>query len=1324
MKLTLRTAFVPICIAVLIALLLGQTARVSLAAGQETKRVFVLNSFNRGYTWTDNMLRGIDEAFGASGLNVETYVTFMDMKRIPPTPQYFSQLKALIQEGYQGVRFDAVLACDNDALEFLRQYRDELFPGVPVVFVSVNDFDAGMLDGRNDITGTSENTDYQGTLELALKLRPATKNIVVVVDATTTGQAHRSAVEKIRSRFPASLTFTYLSLADMTLNELAQKLSQLSSDSSVLLLQHFVDKDGTSYTVQESTPLLTASSAVPVFVVTDIRLGLGALGGHVVSGYLHGYTAAQMVVRILSGTAIQSIPVLLDSPNQYLFDYRVLQRFNIAENNLPPGSILLNKPVSVFDVYRNEIVAVIGVFLVLCGFLAYLLLEIRRRRRIEAALRESEANYRSVFEQAAEGIFIADAQGQYLDVNPSGCQMLGYTRDEILRLHMRDLLASDDPARAPLRLPELQRGETMASERHMQCKDGRQLTVEISGKQLPDGRVLGIVHDLSARRQAEEALRQNQQMLVQVLNTVPQSIFWKDRASVYLGCNAVFARAVGLSAPEAIVGRTDFDLPWPRAEAEAYRVDDQAVMETAAPKQHIVEPLQQVDGTRLWVDTTKTPLTDPEGRVFGLLGVYTDVTERRHAEAALRESEARYRRLFENAVLGIFQSTLSGQVITVNAAFARMFGYASPEEVQTTVKDIGGDIFADPGRRAEVDRLRAADPTRTSFENLYRRKDGSTFTGQLNMQPVLDAVGQVVGFEGLIEDISARKQAEQLVQAQQEELLAQNEELQTQGQALLKVEAELRRLNADLEQRVADRTDELRLTNAALVRAARAKDEFLASMSHELRTPLTGILGLSEALHLEVYGVLTERQLKAVDAMHTSGEHLLDLINDILDVAKLGAGKVELQPGPVKVAEVCQASVQVIQQLAQQKKLRLGTNLDLAVDVIRADARRLKQMLVNLLSNAVKFTPEGGSVSLEVTGDPAQNVVRFTVADTGIGIAPEDLPRLFKAFVQLDSRLSRNYAGTGLGLALVMGMAELHGGGVQVESAGVPGQGSRFTVSLPWTPGLQLPETAAESEPSLALRAHQALVVEDTPEAAEQLARYLTELGIASVVHPGGEGAAAHAATLQSDVILLDLLLPDVPGWQVLAELKANPRTRAIPVVVVSVVDDRPQAERLGAAGYLVKPVARTDLQHALDLVRARGAQAAPAADGTGPRVLVVDDSQLVLDAVGDFLAANGFQVEVAREGGEALDLARAHRPAVILMDIQMPGMDGLEAIRRLRAEPDPALAATPIIALTALVMPGDRERCLTAGANDYLSKPVALHELTRKLAQFIVAQA
>jgi signal transduction histidine kinase/CheY-like chemotaxis protein len=414
-----------------------------------------------------------------------------------------------------------------------------------------------------------------------------------------------------------------------------------------------------------------------------------------------------------------------------------------------------------------------------------------------------------------------------------------------------------------------------------------------------------------------------------------------------------------------------------------------------------------------------------------------------------------------------------------------------------------------------------------------------------------------------------------------------------------RAEAALEEERALLAQRVAERTMDLQAANAELARAARLKDEFLASMSHELRTPLTAILGMAEVLRMEAYGPLTEKQVKGMISIDESGRHLLDLINDILDLSKIEANKLELEIGSVSVESVCQSSLQFIKQTAHKKDIKVSFTLDNAVSILQVDERRFKQILVNLLSNAVKFTPEEGKIGLEVVGDTAQQMAHFIVWDTGIGISQEDMEQLFEPFVQLDSKLSRHYSGTGLGLALVYRMVKMHGGEVSVESEGVPERGSRFTVSLPW------------SEP-----------------------------GKAEAVEP-----VASDASSTSDV-------------------------------------STPQ------------PIPTTEAQSAL--------------------ILVVEDEETTATLLTDYLLVSGYRITIAQNGVEALEQARIKKPDVIVMDIQMPEMDGLEATRRLRA--DAELSSIPVIALTALAMHGDRERCLAAGANDYLSKPVNLKQLVEAI--------
>jgi CheY-like chemotaxis protein/anti-sigma regulatory factor (Ser/Thr protein kinase) len=444
----------------------------------------------------------------------------------------------------------------------------------------------------------------------------------------------------------------------------------------------------------------------------------------------------------------------------------------------------------------------------------------------------------------------------------------------------------------------------------------------------------------------------------------------------------------------------------------------------------------------------------------------------------------------------------------------------------------------------------------------------------------------------------------------------------------------------------------------------------------------------------------------------------------------------EFQIAPVSLESLCQSSLTFVKQQAHQKNIKLSSKIAKGVEDIEVDERRIRQVLINLLSNAVKFTPEGGEVWVEVEADAESEILRLSVIDTGIGIAPENIDKLFKPFVQLDSSLSRRYAGTGLGLALVRRIVELHGGSISLESD--LSKGSRFTVTLPWKQSDGMVQSSVEREQTLVELPdiHQALIVEDSETAAKQMARYLAELGSAAFIHPCGEGTIEAAQRFNPDVIILDLLLPNVSGWEVLQELKANPATQHIPVLVVSVVDERSRALSLGASEYLLKPISRLQLQSTLSKIffqapqrsgntalvvigeGGRSAASMPQSERQLPLILLAEDNEANISTLIDYLQLHEFRVSLARNGIEAVQMAKQQKPDLILMDIQMPEMDGLEATRRIRAEAD--LATIPIIALTALAMPGDRETCLAAGATEYLTKPVSLKKLVNLITQYI----
>ena len=556
-------------------------------------------------------------------------------------------------------------------------------------------------------------------------------------------------------------------------------------------------------------------------------------------------------------------------------------------------------------------------------------------------------------------------------------------------------------------------------------------------------------------------------------------------------------------------------------------------------------------------------------------------------------------------------------------------------------------------------------------------------------------------------------------------------------------------IRADItERKLAE--DDLRQTHAALsvanaeLEATRLKSEFLANMSHELRTPLNAILGLSEALREQTYGSLTPRQSQSLDTIHSSGEHLLSLINDILDLSKIEAGKLELNLAQVNVSEFCESCLVFVRTQAMQKKIGVTFEHDDNVAQLSVDPRRLKQILVNLLTNAVKFTPNGGHIGLSVTAPKGDDVVRFTVWDTGIGIAIDDAAKLFRAFTQIESGLTRPQEGTGLGLALVAKLVELHGGSVTLESE--LGKGSRFIVTLPMVDAAASKTSArfifsSEMDAPVGGRVsgarhgnlevkdvvparvyRRALLIEDDPTAADLLVRHLCALGLTSVVHPRGEQSVDEVLREQPDVILLDIQLPNDSGWVVLTRLKENPLTRDIPVVIVSVVDAPEKSRSLGAAAHFTKPVSREQLKLFLQPSQASADVAdtgkmlgqsltrnfAHAKDS--PMILMAEDNMANIQTVGGYLEAKGYNMQYAYNGQVAVTLARQLQPSLILMDIQMPVMDGLTAIKKIST--DIVMKDIPIIALTALAMPGDRERCLAAGATEYISKPVKLKEL------------
>jgi PAS domain S-box-containing protein len=782
---------------------------------------------------------------------------------------------------------------------------------------------------------------------------------------------------------------------------------------------------------------------------------------------------------------------------------------------------------------------------------------ITERKQAEEKLRESERKYRDLLNEMKDSVWVSDLEMNFMDANDTALRVTGYTRDEILAMKISDLATRTDPEQFSALLEKLSKDTAVMFEALHRAKDGREIPVEVNVSLMTfEGKpaMMGIARDISERKQTEERLRESEEKYRGLIESLDSVIALVDGDGRFGYMNEVAARQLGGTVQD-FIGRSISELFPPEVAALQLSGIHKIFREG---RSHTSENLSFIQGQPRWYRNNLQPIHDEHGTITQVLVNATDIHDLKTLqqelqelnetlEARVKERTAQIQDLYDNAPSGYQSVDQNGNIISINQTGLRWLGYTKDELLGRHITTIFPVAIVEANLPVLI-----RDGVIRDLEFKITRKDGSRFPVLLNAVAVYDQDGQFIRSRGTLIDITERKRAE----------------------------------------------DALKDAIQELERALRVKDEFLANMSHELRTPLNAIIGLSDSMLEGFTGDLNPKQQKYISTVLDSGQHLLSLINDILDLAKIGAGQVTLEPNLVAVNSVCQSSLLMIKQLALKKSLAVHIDIDEQIDFITADERRLKQMIVNLLTNAVKFTPAKGQVGLEVRGDRTNQWTRFTVWDTGIGISKEDQARLFQPFVQVNSSLVRDAGGTGLGLALVAQMARLHGGHVSLESE--PGKGSRFSFTLPWT---------------------------DQPMSASRIT---------------------------------------------------------------------------GTTGRSTPTTTRTT-------------------SSKKQTILLIEDTEMVIMTVRDYLEFDGYRVEVARDGQEGIALANQIHPDLILMDIQMPVMDGLEATRRLRAQTE--FQDTPIIALTAFAMTGDRERCLEAGATEYLSKPVHLKGLVEMIQKYFEAE-
>jgi PAS domain S-box-containing protein len=887
--------------------------------------------------------------------------------------------------------------------------------------------------------------------------------------------------------------------------------------------------------------------------------------------------------------------------------------------------------------------------------------DITAQKRLEDQLRDQQTYNRSLIESSVDALMTVDPDGIITDVNAQTIKLSGHNRKRLVGSPFVDYFTDAERATAGVR-KTFDDGVVTNYELIVRAKSGRKIPVSFNAAVFRDAAenvagILAAARDITQQKEVEHALREQQSYTRGLIESNIDALMTTDTIGIITDVNKQMCAVTGRPQEELIGTPFKNYFTDPKLAEDGIR---KVLSEDRVTNYELT--IQSKDGRPTVVSYNATTFKSADGKLRGVFAAARDITDQKRLEEQIREQNRTLTETtgFMNNVLessteySIIAKDLDGKILAWNEGARRNYGYTADETVgkqNSRILHVSEDI--ESGRvKALLETALKTGKAEGVFDRM--RKNGGRFTASVAVTLRRDAEGLPIGYVLISKDITEQKQLEE----------------------------QLRRKNEELEEQ-----------NRRVQEANRLKSEFLANMSHELRTPLNGIIGFAELMHDAKVGPVSADHKEYLGDILSSSRHLLQLINDVLDLAKVESGKMEFRPETVNVRKLVGEIRDILRTLTAEKHIQLSCEIDPAIEEIVIDPAKLKQVLYNYLSNALKFTPDGGTVAVRVRPEGDADF-RLEVQDSGIGIRTEDFSRLFVEFQQLDATTSKKYQGTGLGLALTRRIVEAQSGEIGVTST--VGKGSSFYAVLPRIGRGGAIETGAAPSPAAARPGQRVvLVVEDDAKERAWIVNTLTAAGYAVEAVGAGDAAIRAAHERSFDAVTLDLLLPDMSGWDVLRAIRAGERNRDVAAIVVTVVAEKGAGIGFVIHDFLAKPVAADVLLRALQKIRASAA---------GERsLLIVDDDPNAGKQVVPLLRDHGYQVTVVKDAASGLEAARTIPPSAVVLDLLMPGMDGFEFLRQFRLTD--VGRHTPVIVWTVKDLTGADRLRLQASAQAMVSK-------------------